>query len=100
MHADEIRTGLDDSVPAFSDPLTTVLKESAVKQETERLVELQTATLRCMALLNRLASSSTAPKFSALIATTTTGKFSERFRELCASAEAQRASNESTMQID
>lgn len=50
--------GLDDSVAAFTETLQTTLKDSAVKQETERLEELQKAALRCMAVLNRLASPS------------------------------------------
>lgn len=48
--------GLDDSVDAFAETLNASLKESAVKQETERLDELQKAALRCLAALNRLAS--------------------------------------------
>lgn len=48
--------GLDDSVEDFKTPLETVLKEAAVKQETERLAELQKAALRCMAVLSRLAT--------------------------------------------
>ena len=51
-----VRLGLDDSVDSFKTPLDTVLKDNAVKQETERLAELQKAALRCMAVLNRLAS--------------------------------------------
>lgn len=51
-----VSLGLDDSVDSFKTPLDTVLKDNAVKQETERLAELQKAALRCMAVLNRLAS--------------------------------------------
>jgi hypothetical protein len=50
---------LDDSVSAFKETLEMTLKDSAVKQETERLAELQNAALRCIVVLNRRASPGT-----------------------------------------
>lgn len=74
---------LDDSVQAFTETLKTTLKESAVKQETERLEELQKAALRCMAGLNRLASPTTTPKFTQLITTVVLkGAMANDFKEL------------------
>ncbi|KAL8293671.1 hypothetical protein RQP46_000372 [Phenoliferia psychrophenolica] len=76
---------LDDSVPAFTEVLQTTLKDTAVKQETERLAELQKAALRCMVVLNRLSSPANTPKFSQAITTVVlAGKLSAEFKELSA----------------
>ena len=58
---------LDDTVPTFTATLEATLKDTAVKQETERLAELQKATLRCLVVLNRLASPANTPKFVELV---------------------------------
>jgi len=60
---------LDDTVASFTATLEATLKDTAVKQETERLVELQKAALRCLAVLNRLASPANAPKFGEMVRT-------------------------------
>lgn len=48
---------LDETVPSFSETLGIVLKDNAVKQEAERTLELQKSAVRCLAVLNHLASS-------------------------------------------
>lgn len=48
--------GLDETVPSFEQTLGIVLKDNAVKQEAERTLELQKSAVRCLALLNKLAS--------------------------------------------
>ncbi len=58
---------LDETVPTFTATLEATLKDTAVKQETERLAELQKAALRCLVALNRLASPANAPKFVELV---------------------------------
>ncbi|KWU42987.1 TIP120-domain-containing protein, partial [Rhodotorula sp. JG-1b] len=49
---------LDETVPSFTETLGIVLKDNAVKQEAERTLELQKSAVRCLAVLNHLASPS------------------------------------------
>ncbi|KAM0753363.1 TIP120-domain-containing protein [Meredithblackwellia eburnea MCA 4105] len=85
---------LDDSVAPFTEVLQTTLKETAVKQETERLAELQKAALRCMVVLNRLASPTNTPKFSQCIATVVlTGKHAAEFKDLASQTSLTRVSD-------
>ncbi|GAA6003408.1 TIP120 domain-containing protein [Rhodotorula paludigena] len=73
---------LDETVPSFTETLGIVLKDNAVKQEAERTLELQKSAVRCLAVLNRLASPATTPNFKAFIdGTVATGKMSNEFKE-------------------
>ena len=47
---------LDETVPAFQQTLQAKLKDTAVKQEVERLEDVQKAAVRCLAALSKLAS--------------------------------------------
>ncbi|KPV73776.1 uncharacterized protein RHOBADRAFT_54955 [Rhodotorula graminis WP1] len=73
---------LDETVPSFEETLGIVLKDNAVKQEAERTLELQKSAVRCLAVLNKLASPAATPKFSAFIDTTVVnGKMAAEFKE-------------------
>ncbi|GEM12805.1 cullin-associated NEDD8-dissociated protein 1 [Rhodotorula toruloides] len=73
---------LDETVPAFTETLGIVLKDNAVKQEAERTLELQKSAIRTLAVLNRISSSASTPKFSSFITNTVaTGKTASEFRE-------------------
>ncbi|BGP09967.1 hypothetical protein JCM10049v2_005845 [Rhodotorula toruloides] len=73
---------LDETVPAFTETLGIVLKDNAVKQEAERTLELQKSAIRTLAVLNRISSSASTPKFSNFISNTVaTGKMASEFKE-------------------
>ncbi|GAA5846966.1 hypothetical protein JCM9279_006969 [Rhodotorula babjevae] len=73
---------LDETVSIFEETLGIVLKDNAVKQEAERTLELQKSAVRCLAVLNKLASPAATPKFSAFIDTTVVnGKMAAEFKE-------------------
>ncbi|GAA5932570.1 hypothetical protein JCM1841_004316 [Sporobolomyces salmonicolor] len=73
---------LDETVPAFTETLGVVLKDNATKQEAERTLELQKSTIRCIAVLNRLASPASTPKFSTYISTVVAnGKMAGELKE-------------------
>ncbi|SGY91656.1 BQ5605_C038g11689 [Microbotryum silenes-dioicae] len=97
---------LDECVPAFKATLDMVLKDSAVKQETERLAELQKSTLRCIAALHRRITLGTttnasggatassagvtgaAPKFAQFVeGEVLAGKHASEFKQLLSGAE-------------
>ena len=60
-------TGLDSAAKPFEDVLKQKLKDSAVKQEVEKLAEMQRAALRTMASLLPLASETMTPRFNSLV---------------------------------
>ncbi|GAA5822892.1 hypothetical protein JCM3770_004568 [Rhodotorula araucariae] len=73
---------LDETVPSFEQTLGIVLKDNAVKQEAERTLELQKSAVRCLAVLNKLASPTATPKFSTFIdGTVASGKMANEFKE-------------------
>ncbi|BGP50195.1 hypothetical protein JCM10450v2_006106 [Rhodotorula kratochvilovae] len=73
---------LDETVPSFEETLGIVLKDNAVKQEAERTLELQKSAVRCLAVLNKLASPASTPKFSAFVdGTVANGKMANEFKE-------------------
>ncbi|GAA5863674.1 hypothetical protein JCM3774_001210 [Rhodotorula dairenensis] len=77
-----VASRLDEIVPSFTETLGIVLKDNAVKQEAERTLELQKSAVRCLAVLNHLASPTASPKFVAFISgTVVTGKMANEFAE-------------------
>ncbi|KAK4057022.1 hypothetical protein OIO90_001922 [Microbotryomycetes sp. JL221] len=74
---------LDDTVPSFTETLQTTLKENSVKQDLERLAELQKAALRCMIVLQKRSSQVNTPKFCNMIQTiVVNGRFANDWKEL------------------
>ncbi|KAM0790577.1 hypothetical protein ACM66B_004444 [Microbotryomycetes sp. NB124-2] len=74
---------LDETVPSFTETLQTTLKDSAVKQETERLAELQKAALRCMIVLQKRSSPANTPKFCNMVQTIVVGgKWASEWKDL------------------
>ncbi|GAA5945445.1 hypothetical protein JCM10213_005987 [Rhodosporidiobolus nylandii] len=77
-----VQQRLDDTVPSFTEVFGVVLKDTATKQEAERTLELQKSAVRCIAVLNKLASPSATPKFSTFVATQiANGKMANEFKE-------------------
>ncbi|KAH8925209.1 TIP120-domain-containing protein [Atractiella rhizophila] len=73
---------LDGFSQPFIDVLNQKPKESSVKQEIEKMQELQNAALRCLATLAKLSSPATTPKFQQLVVSQESGPNSLYFREL------------------
>ncbi|KAK4052490.1 hypothetical protein OIV83_002292 [Microbotryomycetes sp. JL201] len=74
---------LDETVPTFTETLQTTLKDNAVKQETERLAELQKAALRCMIVLQKRSSPANTPKFCNMVQSIVVGgKWANEWKEL------------------
>ncbi|GAA5823321.1 hypothetical protein JCM11251_007565 [Rhodosporidiobolus azoricus] len=77
-----VQQRLDDTVQPFAEVFGIVLKDTATKQEAERTLELQRSAIRCIAVLNRLASAATTPKFATFISTQiANGKMASEFKE-------------------
>jgi cullin-associated NEDD8-dissociated protein 1 len=98
-----IVTGLDSTVQPLDAVLKTKLKETAVKQEVEKLQEMQRSVLRTMAALLPLMSSTHAPRFVQLVNEVRSGPlYGADFKELLANAEHNRPSTNGAdrMEID
>ncbi|GAA5893687.1 hypothetical protein JCM6882_007878 [Rhodosporidiobolus microsporus] len=77
-----VQQRLDDTVPPFTEVFGIVLKDTATKQEAERTLELQRSAIRCIAVLNRLASTASTPKFATFISSQiANGKMASEFKE-------------------
>ncbi|GAA5985956.1 hypothetical protein JCM10908_006347 [Rhodotorula pacifica] len=77
-----VASRLDETIPSFTETLSIVLKDNAVKQEAERTLELQKSAVRCLAVLNHLASPTASPKFVTFISdTVVNGKMATEFAE-------------------
>jgi cullin-associated NEDD8-dissociated protein 1 len=98
-----ISAGLDTAVKPFDGVLKTKLKETAVKQEVEKLAEMQRSALRTMASLLPLASNASIPKFMALCdETRNSALWGVDFKEMIRSAADNKSSanNVDRMEID
>lgn len=60
-------TGLDAAAQPLDAVLQVKLKETAVKQEVEKLAEMQKSALRTIAALLPLSSESSTPRFNKLV---------------------------------
>lgn len=86
-------TGLDLATKPLDDVLKTKLKETAVKQEVEKLAEMQRSVLRTMVALLPLVSQAHTPRFSAFVDDIRGGAlYGGEFREMVANAEQSRTS--------
>lgn len=73
--------------------LKTKLKETAVKQEVEKLAEMQRSVLRTMVALLPLVTSSHTPRFAQFVNEVRAGPlYGGEFRDLVISAEQNRSS--------
>ena len=79
--------GLDAAATPFDALLKTKLKDGAVKQEVEKLAEMQRSALRTMAALLPLASQESTPRFYQLAQETKAGAlWGSDFKSMIANA--------------
>ncbi|GAA5856944.1 hypothetical protein JCM8547_008479 [Rhodosporidiobolus lusitaniae] len=84
-----VQQRLDDTVQPFTEVFNVVLKDTATKQEAERTLELQRSAIRCIAVLNRLASPEVTHKFAGFIKEQiATGKNSQDFKDATRQSQA------------
>lgn len=77
----------------MDDVLKTKLKETAVKQEVEKLAEMQRSVLRTIVALLPLVNPTNTPRFTQLVQEVRSGSlYGGEFKELVANAEHQRTS--------
>lgn len=77
----------------LDDVLKTKLKETAVKQEVEKLAEMQRSILRTLVALLPLASPAHTPRFAQFVEEVRAGPlYGGEFRDLLANAEQNRSS--------
>ena len=80
-------TGLDLAATPFDAILKMKLKDTAVKQEVEKLSGVQRSALRTMAALLPLSSEATTPKFAQLVNDTKAGHlWGAEFKDMIANA--------------
>ncbi|GAA5975297.1 hypothetical protein JCM5350_006418 [Sporobolomyces pararoseus] len=91
----EVAQHLDETVPPFTEPFNFVMKDNSTKQDAERSIEQQKSITRCVAVLGRLATNDSAPKFCEFVASTIEkGPMSNEYKE------ALRASQSVAMDLD
>ncbi|GAA96313.1 uncharacterized protein L969DRAFT_76369 [Mixia osmundae IAM 14324] len=74
---------LDETAPAWTLILQEKAKESAVKQELDRLDASQKSALRALASLSRISSAATTPKFQQVVdQTSAEAKYKDTWKEL------------------
>lgn len=84
--------GLDAAAAPFDATLKMKLKDTAVKQEVEKLAGVQRSALRTMAALLPLSSESSTPKFTQLANETRDGALWGRdFKEMITNAQENKA---------
>lgn len=92
---------MDAAAAPFDATLKMKLKDTAVKQEVEKLSGVQRSALRTMAALLPLASESTTPKFSQLASETKhSALWGTEFKEMIANASGSQAVASDRMDID
>lgn len=81
--------------------LKTKLKETAVKQEVEKLAEMQRSVLRTMVALLPLVSPAHSPRFAQFVEDIRSGPlYGGEFRDLVSSAEQSRSSTNGFDRMD
>lgn len=90
-------SGLDAAAQPLDGVLKQKLKETAVKQEVEKLAEMQRSVLRTMAALLPLVSEAATPRFAALVSETRRNPlWSAEFRTISESAAENRTNVRAT----